>query len=388
MKILSKNKIIVSALALCIGASLAGSVSGTIAWYQYSTRANVSFIGKAGGFSGNLQMRFAGENDSKWRTRITWQEMNDQLASQLESGQQMEIVPMTFGALDKDGNLPADGYVQPLVGESKMNKWVKADSKKNYAQFTLQLRYNERDGINEGDPATDAKNVEENVYLSKVVIQQDAGDSADKGDLTDAIRVHISSSYGGTTINKLLSSHGKPVATKGELDIDGDGKNDKIYPDNDEFGFKHEDDDLIPVIYGDDGLDNTEDVQRSYKAGITDDVPGVKYTQEEIDAATSPSDPAYGKTTNDYKVEPIYSALVYSKNNHLYQDSTEEYNPDNTKLIGKTVAGDSGYLTVKVTIWVEGWQTFGNPESAIWDAKYIGSSFNVGLQFAVQDKLA
>ena len=32
MKILNKNKIIVSALALAIGGSLAGSVSGTIAW--------------------------------------------------------------------------------------------------------------------------------------------------------------------------------------------------------------------------------------------------------------------------------------------------------------------------------------------------------------------
>ena len=68
----SKNKIIVSALALAIGASLAGSVGSTIAWYQYSTRANVSFLGQASGISGNLQMRFKGEDDSKWRTKITY----------------------------------------------------------------------------------------------------------------------------------------------------------------------------------------------------------------------------------------------------------------------------------------------------------------------------
>ena len=42
------------------------------------------------------------------------------------------------------------------------------------------------------------------------------------------------------------------------------------------------------------------------------------------------------------------------------------------------------FLSVKVTIWVEGWQELDG--SAIWDeVKYIDSSFNVGIQFAVED---
>ena len=97
---LNKNKIIVSALALAIGGSLAGSVGSTVAWYQYSTRANVSYVGEASGVSSNLQMRFVGEADTAWRTRITWQEMNTKL------GDGMKIVPMTFGALGKDAELP------------------------------------------------------------------------------------------------------------------------------------------------------------------------------------------------------------------------------------------------------------------------------------------
>ena len=82
---LNKNKIIVSALALAIGTSLAGSISGTVAWYQYSTRANVAYVGEASGFSSNLQMRFANDDseDNIWRTRITWEEMNTKLATQL-----------------------------------------------------------------------------------------------------------------------------------------------------------------------------------------------------------------------------------------------------------------------------------------------------------------
>ena len=389
MKLLSKNKIIVSALALCIGASLAGSVSGTIAWYQYSTRANVSFIGQSGGFSGNLQMRFLSEasNDNAWRTKITWQEMNDELASHLEQNQHMEIVPMTFGALDKDAGIDVSkAYTQPRPGVSNMTDWVKA-GKNNYAQFQLQLRYNERDGVEEGEPATDAKNVSKDVYLTKVLIQQDAN-NGQKGDLSDAIRVHVSSSDGSQVKNKLISNQGKEMATKGALDIDGDGQNDKAYPDGDEFGFAHDDNDLVDIIYGDDGDDSTQEIQTSYKATATDSVAGAHFTQEEIDAATSPSDPAYGKTVNDWKVEPVYPAIVYSKNNELFNNSSANSSPDSTKSIGKTVAGSSSYLTVTVTIWVEGWQKFDNAETAIWDTKYINSKFNVGIQFAVQDASA
>ena len=38
--------------------------------------------------------------------------------------------------------------------------------------------------------------------------------------------------------------------------------------------------------------------------GLLPGIPGINYTQEEIDAAQE-GDPAYGKTTDDYKVEPI-----------------------------------------------------------------------------------
>ena len=138
---LNKNKIIVSALALAIGGSLAGSVGSTIAWYQYSTRANVAYVGEASGVSSNLQMRFVSEaaNANAWRTRITWQEMNNEL------GANMSIVPMTFGALGKDAALPDKGYVQPAPGVGDMTKWKEATDR-NYAQFQLQIRNINREG--------------------------------------------------------------------------------------------------------------------------------------------------------------------------------------------------------------------------------------------------
>ena len=438
MKLLNKNKIIVSALALAIGTSLVGSISGTVAWYQYSTRANVSYIGQASGISSNLQMRFASEadDDTAWRTRITWQEMNSQLASD------MKLVPMTFGGIKKDAALPMDngatpaplGYVQPLVGVSDMTKWGKATNK-NYVQFKLQLR-----NIKRGTQA--AENNEENVYISKLVIQPDEGNTAaGKYDLSDAVRVHVSSKYGETTGNKLISKQGQDVLTKGALDIDADGKNDQAYPDNDEFGFKHTDAQLVDVIYGDDGDNSTDEIQTSY-ANATDPVQGVKWTQPELDAAAvaygktiadvkiegttftqeeidaaQEGDDAYGKTTADWKVEPVYftqeeidlantahnktvddwkvapidPALVYAEvnDNKLYNTSAKDNSAlAESKLIGKTVAGTASYLEVTITIWIEGWQKLDNG-TAIWDAvKYIGSKFNVGIQFAVQDKLS
>ena len=390
MKLLSKNKIIVSALALCVGASLAGSISGTIAWYQYSTRTNVSFIGKASGISSNLQMRFVSEAskanpDSYWRTRITWQEMNAELGN-------LNVVPVTFGAMEKDDALPTQGYVQPLVGVSDMTKWGKATNK-NYAQFKLQLRNINHEGAADANDAQD-------VYLSKLLIQEDANNGAKK-DLSDAIRVHVSSNDGSAVKNRLISNKGQDVETKGKLDIDGDGRLDQAYPDeNDEFGFGYLRDNsgsfildsssnptrvgLTDVIYGDDGDNTTDEIQKSYAATYDPNFGGIKYTEDEINNAQE-GDDAYDKTTDDWKVEPASPALVYPDGNVLYDDGTKTAEPAAGKVVGTTLVGDAAYLEVTVTIWVEGWQKLDG--NAIWDAaKYIDSSFNVGIQFAVQDR--
>ena len=65
---MKKNRIIVPALSLLVGITLAGSISGTIAWYQYSTRANAAYLGMSGGTTGNLQLRLDG---GEWLTRLT-----------------------------------------------------------------------------------------------------------------------------------------------------------------------------------------------------------------------------------------------------------------------------------------------------------------------------
>ena len=417
MKLLSKNKIIVSALALCIGASLAGSVSGTIAWYQYSTRANVSFIGQSGGISGNLQMRFAG--DTNWTTRITYDQLNEKLAA---GGYATKVAPITFGAMGRNAELPADSYVQPIPGVANMASWIKA-AKKNYAQFTLELRYNERDGVveGEGNAAKDAKNIEKDVYLSNLVLKKDGNVSnSEKGDLSNALRVHISSSYKNmtgrdgqgvavyadpaVTNNELISKNGGVTLTEGELDVDGDGVSDKGYQD-DEFGFGYKYDSNGSAI-----LDNSSNhvhneyqtiiygsgSQVSYAANATGTA-GAHWTQDEIDAATE-GQPAYGKTTADWKTEPVYPALAGLDANNRLTDLTFDDDNDGgdantgtapvSRRIGRLMESETEFLTVTVTLWVEGWQQLDGAnggQSAVWDTKYIDSSFNIGIQFAVED---
>ena len=51
------NKIIIPVAALAMGVALVGSVSSTLAWYQYSTKAQAAFIGTSIGESENLEIK-------------------------------------------------------------------------------------------------------------------------------------------------------------------------------------------------------------------------------------------------------------------------------------------------------------------------------------------
>ena len=369
---LNKNKIIVSALALAIGGSLVGSVSSTIAWYQYSTRANVSFLGTASGISGNLQMRFVGENDNAWRTKITYQEIAAELAANHYAE---KVVPMTYGALDKDENVKQKAYIQPVLGVSDTTKWVEA-SEKNYAQFELELRYNERDGVEDANNV-DAENVAKDLYLSKLLIQQDYQNAAnEKKDLSDAVRVHIhtykSDDEEHTAQNKLISKQGGTTATSGKLDLDGDTLDDTVYSGTDdgaEFGFGQGTAETA-VVYG-------SGIQTAYSASAV-----VNAAHKYLDA------------NEEEQTETTYPALVNSQNNKLTDLKYATGSGEVDKKIGSLVAGNEAYLRVRVTIWVEGWQKlsdYGEPAKykAIWDeVKYVNSMFDVGIQFAVQDAFA
>ena len=358
---IKKKSIIIPAFALLIGASLAGSISGTVAWYQYSTRVNTAYVGVSGGTSENLQISLAG---GEWSTRLT-KEAIENYVSGSEYG--AKVLPITSGAMEKDSALPENFFLNPIYGqEGGYANWQKAD-KANYVVLPLQLRYVQRDGDKEGG-ANDAKNVAKEVFLSDLLIQEDkANDAKDKEDLSEAIRFHIDAfkeedrNVPANHINRLISKNGGTTVTEGKLDLDGDGALDYKY-NSDQYGFGS--DETTPLIYG-------EGSQIAFSNEI-DARAGSYYTADGQDGADA----------------NVYGMVVGNVGNSLDIDNdTKEYDSGKSKSIGSTVASETEFLNVVVTIWVEGWQTFENANHehvSIWDSDdFIGSSFDVGFQFAV-----
>lgn len=229
MKIKRKS-IIIPAFALLIGASLAGSITGTLAWYQYSTRTNAAYVGMSGGKNGNLQMRF--DDNEDWTTRITFTETATYLG---DIG--TEMAPVTPGAaLANNEALPQTMKAHPVYGKGPYTSWLDANEKM-YVSFPLQLRFIEL----EGDIKTpiDGKKI----YLSELYIEPHAGET---DDITNAIRVHISNDDANTY--SLISKLGEEISVGGSLDLDGDDLPDKAYPENDKYGFAGGE--LLPVTYG------------------------------------------------------------------------------------------------------------------------------------------
>ena len=369
---LNKNKIIVSALALVIGTSLAGSVTGTLAWYQYSTRANVSFLGESSGISGNLQVRFQGEDN--WKTKITYTELATYLSNIAYA---KDVQPITFGGMTKDSALPEKAYIQPAAGVKNMVSWGEA-AEKNYVKIPLQLRFVQRDGKLENN--VDDKNVAKDVYLTKLLIQEDASNATNangtKYDLSDAIRIHVhaykSDAEATTAVNKLISKQGGRIATSGALDLDGDGNPDKTYAnDSDEFGFTNSAEPTV-IKYGDNG------VQDSY---VASDV-ATNHTYVDAD----------DQSTNETTVPALATGKDNDGYNTLKLSNLNYPDTETSRKIGKVEASETVFLNVDITIWVEGWQKLSNNAatnpvySSIWDAgQYAGSKFNIGIQFAVQE---
>ena len=363
MKI-KKKSIIIPAFALLIGASLAGSISGTVAWYQYSTRVNAAYVGVSGGTSGNLKIRIGNSGD--FVTRLSIQDISDYLAS---TDYGSAVQPITSGEMVKDQAVPADFYLNPVYGQAGdyADNWMKA-SKANYIVLPLQLCYVEKDGTKENDK--DAKNVAKDVYLSDLLIQEDASNTTnEKEDLSAAIRFHINAyqdadaSTLANHVNRLISLNGGTTVTEGKLDLDGDEKLDFNYGSGDKYGFSG--DAAEEIVYG---------------AGV----------QQAFSSKTSNSSsvPYYNADGSEGGVDAtVYSMVVGQVDDSMdIDDDTKEYDTGKSKKIGTTVAAEDQFLNVNITIWVEGWQTFENAEHkfvSMWDEDFIKSKFNVGFEFAV-----
>lgn len=317
-----KKKVIVSALSLAIGAGLAGSITGTAAWYQYSTKTQAALVGLAGGTKGNLQMRIRNgqAQDEGWVTRITKEDMATFLGAK-------NIVPITSGAMERNDIRPEDFYCNPLYGYESQSSWKKAVAA-NYISIPLEFRY-----IESNDQSSE--NLAKDIYLSDLFIAQDANDTTHE-DISSAIRFHISAySDPSAKTNRLVSKNGGETITHGNLDLNGDGEDDRKYDNkSDKYGFTNGEGELID--YG-----VADSKQISYAAAV--------------DSATA------------------YPILADIPNNVL-----------EGRKLGTTLTSDSEFLQMDITIWVEGWQKLpeGNSGKAIWDVEdFVNAKFDIGFEF-------
>lgn len=406
------KKIVVPTLAIAIGAAIAGSVSGTVAWYQYSTRVSTAYLGTSAGTAGNLKLRIKGTND--WVNSLTKEDIATYLSNN-SLGQ--NIIPITAGNMGADAAITLyDAAANPGVDPEDMkplffknpirsfeqrvdyssSSWLKADESM-YVQIPMEVAFIEYDGVKKNEE--DKEYLEKEVYLSDLLIQEDWQNNSDpenlKKDLSSAIRVHISSRQldendeviaNTDSFDRLISKDGGSILTEGYLDLDGDN-NDDTYINGDhgaQYGFGNSASiaaNTKKVIYG-------EGLQVAYSADK--DVKDGSYRLLDADQDTA---------------EKVYPSVVKSVNNSMVLDENDfEYtkvgaSEKTSKSIGKTIGyskedanWEKEYLNVTLTIWLEGWQTLpaptlANPDavSSIWNAAdYIGSMFDVGVQFAVQ----
>ncbi len=308
------------------GMSLVGSIFGTVAWYQYSTRATASIMGSDAAVSENLQITLGnGTTGANWKTDLTRNDIYNYMKDPTGTDMAFAVKPCTNVGAEKTENggdkfvLNKDGalgtfYSHPVYQYADYTQWNTTTS--DYIQFDLTLKSNVKGKYTWGDKSLP-------VYLADLKIVQ----SGDKTDITDAVRVHFSakSSKDNSVVNTLVSKNGGDTLTNGKLDLNGDSKDDTP---KEKYDFDGE---QTALTYGHDGSKQT-----SYK----------------FETEVKPTVDAKGKLSGGHALGT------------LYEDST---------------------LTVTVTMWLEGWQKFGTNDqfSSIWDLGHINSDFNVGMTFAV-----
>ena len=375
MKINNK-KIIVSTLALAMGAALAGSISGSVAWYQYSTRATAQMSGTSAGSARNLQISSdaAAANDID---NAAWG-YNVKPAAKAA----VEPVAPTIA----DGVLVDDGFYSHPVYQY-FNSWNSA-ANSNYFQYDLYLQAIDEDNAREGL----------DVYLTGYQLYVEDDDA----DLLNAIRVElVPYTYDGSAWEKgtakILSYAGGTTYLSDYLDLNNNGKMDRD-------GF---------------AADDSEGDIKAYKANIpVEGHSGDSGANLFTDAACTQAAP------NPLTADGTYYKSSTASYDSVTFDSVKANDADPYNIVGtaltSTPNAEEKATKISVKVWLEGWSFTAKEHTPaadtvltegyysdeecetsaagatangttkyytrnyIWNKASIGKEFNVDLRFAVK----
>ena len=351
MKI-NKAKLLVGTLAIVATAATVGSISGTVAWFQYSTRSTVSYTGASAHCSENLQIRIRHSTDEKypWQSDLTASDISKYLTNAttdttpgIGRSNATNLRPVTTGQFDvSTTKVPdlADLHKSPIYQIWSTSNW-QAATNEDYVVIPLELRVLDVNG------KTSAETLARKIYISNITLQAASDNPSGKEDISSALRVGISAgnlTSSVTTLTKYttFSKSGGAVNVAGKLDLNKDGYADK--DGNYDWDTRNE------QFYGDYDTANSKPFTAT-STGLT---------------AVSSAD-AVG-IVND---ENPYSITG--------------------KEIG-SVATDNT-LAVDILLYLEGWQELGSYKAnvggsanvdmkTIWDAAtFVDAKFNFGIRF-------
>jgi hypothetical protein len=315
-----KRNALVAAFGVLTGMSVIGSVAGTVAWYQYSTRSTANYVGTSTACTEKLQMTLGTvDANSTWKSDFSSKDVLNYLKNTAGYGEKAGLVsPVTNPGLGKNDKL-GDFYGQPVYQYNTLADWQKADSK-DYITLPMSFRVL-KDG-SETETLDEAKNL----YVQDVTIKDHDADSH----ISDAIRVHFSSGDGDAQVNRLVSKKGNSINTYGELDLNGDGT-----PDYAKYVYDFDSEDAkTPITYGE-----KDSVQESYTP----------------DSLAGKDD--RGTITGDTYIATIPASGTVTVNVTIWLE---------------------GWQELEVT------DSSGNTENkSIWDKTLVGNQFDVGMTFAV-----
>ena len=116
---------------MSVGVGLVGSISGTVAWYQYSTRVTTSFMGNSTKCSENLQISLDGTN---FKSEL----IKSEIAAAAKANKKgSNFQPVTPGALTTSG--VGNMYGHPMYQNFDYSTWQAAPAN-SYLQYDLWFR--------------------------------------------------------------------------------------------------------------------------------------------------------------------------------------------------------------------------------------------------------
>ena len=318
------NKIIIPAAMLAVGVALVGSISSTLAWYQYSTKAQAAFIGTSIGQSENLEIKTGSGENIRWKSNLTTTDVNALAGLNVTHP---NLLPVTPGiTVAKDGAIPAKtafkaGIETGVAGYGDQ----RGDITTNVVQFTLNIHYKKTDS----QVSYEAKKLK---LVDLTIGDSTANSQVNQGDLYKAIRVHFSAGES----NRLYANNGVAAdetittATSGRLDTDNSGAFDKA------LGYEWETQNQQDIVYG-----VADSQQVAYNTSYADNL--------NWEIGTLPAD-----DVNGLAVTVTIWLEGWQKLTGLPSGNADD-------------AGEQ-------------------PKSAMWDPlKYVNKKFNVGMRFQAVD---